>query len=218
MIDPSPLRRVPRQVRAQERVQRVLDAAEQVIAEVGFEAATTNAIAAAADTSIGSLYEFFPNKDAVAAALAQRYIERIGALYDSIVVDSPGVLGLNLIEQIVHGLDTFYRQHPAAVPLLNGRFTSPDLIAAGEALQNALVAHVETIIKSRRPDVPMARRYLVAQVVAEIAQSLLVLANQVALHQRRSVLRELERVVSAYLREGLPATMAGVPSAAGEVM
>jgi AcrR family transcriptional regulator len=206
MSNATPLRRVPRQIRAQERVQRVLDAAEQVFAEVGFEAATTNAIALAAGTSIGSIYEFFPNKEAVGAALAGRYIERIGALYDSIVVDTPGVVGPDLIEQIVTALDDFYREHPGTLPLLNGRFTSPHLVAAGEALQNAFVDHIAAIIAARRADTPSATVRLVSQVVAEITRGLLMLANQVPLHQRRAVMRELERVVTGYMRDAMGAS------------
>lgn len=55
------------------RVAALLDAAAQVIEERGFEPATMSEIAARADARIGSLYRFFPNKDAVADALVERY-------------------------------------------------------------------------------------------------------------------------------------------------
>ena len=66
-----------RQARGQRRIELLLDVAAQVFAEVGFEAATTNAIAARAGMSPGSLYQFFPNKDAIAEALADRFAERL---------------------------------------------------------------------------------------------------------------------------------------------
>jgi AcrR family transcriptional regulator len=59
-----------RQARGQRRIDQLLDVAARVFAEVGFEAATTNGIAARAGVSPGSLYQFFPNKDAMAEALA----------------------------------------------------------------------------------------------------------------------------------------------------
>ena len=58
-------RRVPTQERARRRVARILDAAALVFAEQGFEAATMEDIAARAETSIGSIYQFFPNKLAI---------------------------------------------------------------------------------------------------------------------------------------------------------
>ena len=66
----------PLQARGHRRVDLLLDAAAAVVAEVGVEAATTNAIAARAKTSVGSLYQFFPDKDALVWALGQRFIER----------------------------------------------------------------------------------------------------------------------------------------------
>lgn len=74
------LRHAPVQERGRRRVQQLLDAAAQVIAESGVDNATTNAVAARAETSVGVLYKFFPNKQAIVEALALRYIEEIEQL------------------------------------------------------------------------------------------------------------------------------------------
>ncbi|MCV0424280.1 MAG: TetR family transcriptional regulator [Roseibium sp.] len=58
-------RRRPKQLRSRMMVEVTIEAARQVFAEHGFEAATTNQIAARAGISIGSLYQYFPNKDAL---------------------------------------------------------------------------------------------------------------------------------------------------------
>jgi AcrR family transcriptional regulator len=68
-------RKQPRQLRAAETRQRILDAAAQVFAEYGYAAGTTNRIAARAQLSIGSLYQYFPNKDAVLRALMQAHAD-----------------------------------------------------------------------------------------------------------------------------------------------
>lgn len=67
-------RRRPVQARAQATVDYVLLAAARVFKREGF-AATTNRIAAAAGVSIGTLYEYFPNKQALLLALAERHVE-----------------------------------------------------------------------------------------------------------------------------------------------
>lgn len=72
----QPLRRAPMQRRSVERVQRMLDAAQQLVSEVGYDALTTTLIAERADVSIGSLYQFFPDKQAVVRAVALRNLER----------------------------------------------------------------------------------------------------------------------------------------------
>jgi AcrR family transcriptional regulator len=69
-------RRKPRQVRAELTRDRILTAAAHVFTEYGYAAGTTNRIAERARVSIGSLYQYFPNKDAILAELVVRHIDR----------------------------------------------------------------------------------------------------------------------------------------------
>jgi len=66
------LRKAPRQARAKATVASVLESAAQVLVEVGYAKANTNLIAQRAGVSIGSLYEYFPGKEAVFAELRRR--------------------------------------------------------------------------------------------------------------------------------------------------
>src|SRR5262245_58368531 len=75
----STQRAKPRKRPAQERSRRtyeaILDAAAHVFAEHGYAATTTNHVAAAADVSYGSRYQYFPSKDALLVALEERHLE-----------------------------------------------------------------------------------------------------------------------------------------------
>src|SRR6516164_9853881 len=79
------LRRQPRQARGKRRIAKILEAAGELFAKVGYEAATTNAIARQAKTSIGSLYQFFPNKEMILHALADRYLAELRAVHDAML-------------------------------------------------------------------------------------------------------------------------------------
>ncbi|MGY1433590.1 TetR/AcrR family transcriptional regulator [Streptomyces reniochalinae] len=68
-------RKQPRQVRAELTRQRILDAAARVFAEYGYAAGTTNRIAERARVSIGSLYQYYPNKDALLVELLTRHLD-----------------------------------------------------------------------------------------------------------------------------------------------
>ncbi|MBE1532169.1 TetR/AcrR family transcriptional regulator [Actinomadura algeriensis] len=74
----TPLRRRPAQRRSAERVQRMLDACAEILDEDGYDGLTTTRIAQRAEVAIGSVYQFFPDKRAVAQALAQRNLEEFG--------------------------------------------------------------------------------------------------------------------------------------------
>ncbi|MEU8527224.1 MULTISPECIES: TetR/AcrR family transcriptional regulator [Streptomyces] len=80
---PQPLRRAPVQQRSAERLARILDACAELLDETGYEQLSTRAVAQRAGVPIGSVYRFFSNKRAMAAALAHRnldsYAERITA-------------------------------------------------------------------------------------------------------------------------------------------
>jgi len=68
-------RKIPMQARSRERVKRILDAASQLLQEEGYNAVKTNSIAKRANVSIGSVYQFFPNRFAIFNALAVQYRE-----------------------------------------------------------------------------------------------------------------------------------------------
>lgn len=72
------MRRPPKQKRSREMVSRLLDATAATITARGFENTTTNHIAEQAGVSIGSLYQYFPDKEALVEALLERVARDIG--------------------------------------------------------------------------------------------------------------------------------------------
>jgi AcrR family transcriptional regulator len=68
-------RKRPRQARSKATVDTILEATARVLVKHGFDGLTTNAVAAAAGVSIGSLYQYFPNKEALVGALIERHVE-----------------------------------------------------------------------------------------------------------------------------------------------
>lgn len=70
-------RKRPRQARSRATVDTILEATARVLVKQGFDGLTTNAVAAAAGVSIGSLYQYFPNKEALVSALIDRHMEEM---------------------------------------------------------------------------------------------------------------------------------------------
>ena len=91
-----------RRARGQKRISELLLAAGEVFAEMGYERATTNAIAAKAGVSPGTLYQFFSNKQEIAEALANHYTMQNEAIHVAALDVVPGSLGLReLIDRTV---------------------------------------------------------------------------------------------------------------------
>ncbi len=74
---PAAKRRIPQQERGHKTIEVILQAAGEEIARGGLAKLTTKRIAEAAGMSVGGLYEYFPNKEAVIHALASQWLERI---------------------------------------------------------------------------------------------------------------------------------------------
>ena len=73
-------RKAPRQSRSQATVTAILDATARILIEQGFAAASTNAVAERAGVSVGSLYQYFPNKEALVSALHARHGDQMMAV------------------------------------------------------------------------------------------------------------------------------------------
>lgn len=72
-------RKIPRQDRSRKMVERILDACARILVVSGYDGVSTYRIAAEAEISPGSLYQYFPNKDAIVAAAIERMIERVAS-------------------------------------------------------------------------------------------------------------------------------------------
>ena len=103
------LRRVPRQARSRERLARMLDAAEELLVTEGAQALTTTRVAAAAGVSVGSLYQYLPDKEAIVEALANRYLAEFEDLMEELAELAP------FEDPVGHLVDAFarrYRERP----------------------------------------------------------------------------------------------------------
>src|ERR1700760_4144781 len=75
--DISAHRRIPQQERGERRVADLLEAAASELSEIGYDATTMKAIAKRAGASIGAVYQYFPNKEAVVSALRTQYANQM---------------------------------------------------------------------------------------------------------------------------------------------
>lgn len=203
-MDPDPaMRREPVQKRSKVRMERVLDAAEEIFVEKGYDGATTNQIAARAGTSIGSIYEFFSNKQALAQKLAERYESELTALYDEVVVDDPRGRDA-IVDKVVDALADFYARHPGMGPLLRSSRGSEDLDKTGQKLQASLTDHIERLIAIRRATEDSDHRHIVAEMCAAVVRSVLDEVAGRPDNERKQLVDELKVVLIAYLRSALP--------------
>jgi AcrR family transcriptional regulator len=131
------------------RVAALMRAGAEVIAERGFEAATMAEIAARAGAPIGSLYRFFPSKDALADALMSRYTELIDATFEKIDSRRESSTTEAFAEALLTSLVELRGETQAAVvALLDAR---PDGSARRSELHDMYLRHIVRTLKLRDP-------------------------------------------------------------------
>ncbi|MCC4908297.1 TetR family transcriptional regulator [Microbacterium sp. cx-55] len=86
--DALPLRRVPTQARSRDKVLRALVAADRLLRTEGPDAINLPRVAAEADVSVGALYQYLPDRDAITRALVARYHSRLELLLDDAIAQT----------------------------------------------------------------------------------------------------------------------------------
>jgi len=130
------------------RVAALLQSAAEVIAERGYEGATMAEIAARADAPIGSLYRFFPNKEAVADALIQRYMELVRAAFAGINTDPASSSTHAFADALLNSLTGLRANTPAVVALLDAH---PEGSARRREFHDTFAQSIARLLKERAP-------------------------------------------------------------------
>lgn len=196
----SPLRRTPQQERGEKRITRILDAAAQVINEVGYEAATTVAIAARAHTAIGSLYQFFPNKEAILQELLARYRTQLRAIWaDILAPDLPALPLPHLLDRILDPLLNFELGQTGFMALFMDVLSNRTLLSATSSLTEEVVQMTASIFQARLPTISPAQAHRYSVICVQLVKSFLTLATPPSAMPREEAIRELKAVLRSYL-------------------
>lgn len=194
-----PARIVPQQKRASLRVESFLDAAAQIIAEVGFEAMTMTAIAERSDSAIGALYRYFPDKLAVARALLIRYALETDAHWASLISEASELDVEEFADRLVGLMAEFADEHPAYLPLISASIK----IARDPAARQNLRDQFSKAFIAKNPKLSRERASLISNVVVQIMKGLISLYAATPARERASVIAEFKRVLTAYLEDVL---------------
>jgi AcrR family transcriptional regulator len=189
-------RRAPRQERSRQTVDAVLDAVTLVLKRHGPDAVTTNRICKAAGVSIGSLYQYFPDKQSIYAALHQRHVDEVSGVIERALAEHASGSIEEFARTLVNGLADVHTADPALHQLVTA------LVPEGPAgFRAALHETFEQVIA---PTDERAKRMLF--VLPNLIESLVhALAQPSSVISIESAKEEAVRTVLLYLEtQGLP--------------
>ncbi|MFF4355923.1 TetR/AcrR family transcriptional regulator [Streptomyces sp. NPDC001604] len=189
-----------RQARGERRIAQLLEAAASVFCTTGYTAASTNAIAREAGVSPGTLYQFFPNKEAIAIELGDRLMHEMRETYgEALAPVDPATPLEEAVGAAVDRFIAFNCDHPVFFALMHGPDIPGRIAEEHDALHATLVSRIEALLSSLLPDTPPADVTRTAHVCLGMYKAglELVLAHEGA--ERDAYTREIKNVLIRYL-------------------
>ncbi len=204
---PSP-RRAPVQLRSQQTVQRVLDAASVLLQRVSLEEVTTTRIAEEAGLSIGALYRFFPDKQTIIDAIAVRHVENFRAevepkLLKLVIRDVAGLKKFDparVLDAVVDAYVVYLDAHPDFRTISFGRHISPATKEREASPHVGLPGLLKKFIVRRLGMADSSELDLRLRVVSEAGERLIAYAYELPTREDRDrIIAEMKRMLARYL-------------------
>ena len=192
--------RIPKRARGKQRVAALLEAAAAVFAEKGYEAATMTEIAARARAPIGSLYQFFPAKEALADLLVQNYVALLAGDLQELEAKVAEIDNQTLVERLFGLLRSHPQERAAAQSLAEARM---DERTRRTTFRHMLRKHIAAILRARAPSLPAETARDMAVVLLQMMKAASALSDEDGLPGRAAGMRDLQTLAVQYLEQRL---------------
>ncbi|USQ88437.1 TetR family transcriptional regulator [Streptomyces phaeoluteigriseus] len=189
-----------RQARGERRIAQLLEAAASVFCTTGYTAASTNAIAREAGVSPGTLYQFFPNKEAIAIELGDRLMHQMRDAYgEALAPVDPATPLEEAVGSAVDRFIAFNCEHPVFFALMHGPDVPGRIAEEHDALHTTLLARVEGLLSSLLPDTSPADLARTSRMCLGLYKAGLELTLGHEGAEREAYVQELKNVLVRYL-------------------
>lgn len=201
----SPRKR-PRQDRSRKTVEAILTATARVLVSEGYESCTTNRVAAAAGASIGSLYQYFPNKEALVVAVMERHLEQLKVALAERLVALAGADLETAVREMVRALLEVRRLQPRLHRVLLEQVPRIGALKRLHELHGQYQPLVAAWLEANRAHLGVPNPSVAAYVLIGAVEGVLmrVMVERPAWVEQGHLERELVRLVLAYLSPQAP--------------
>jgi AcrR family transcriptional regulator len=191
----------PKRERGRQRVAALIDAGAELIAEKGYEAATMTEIAQRAGAAIGSLYQFFPSKEALAEALFNRYAERAAVSFARVEELAPGRSARELADLLIDYKLALRTDRDATIALSSA---VAGIVERRKPLGDALRGRIASILRAANGALNQDEAAAAAVIVSQVMK---IIPPLVAMQDERPLplIGEARRLLALYIAEVLRA-------------
>lgn len=194
-ISSNPVRVAPQQERSARRFAGFLDAAAELFAEVGYEAATMTAVAERSGSSIGALYNYFPDKQSVAFTLLHQYSQELEAHWKPLMQQVEAVTHGEFADTFIERITEFVQRRPAYLKLL----AAPVRFRRDSATRRASRVAIANAFQAKNPTLSIEEALLAANVTLQMVRGMMTIYGEADLKGKNLVVAEFKKVLTLYL-------------------
>src|SRR6201997_2139203 len=189
------VRVAPRQERATRRLAGFLDAAAELFGEVGYEAATMTAVAERGGSSIGALYNYFPDKQSIAFTLLNQYSQKIEAHWKPLMEQAEILTHAEFADLFIERITQFVQERPAYLILL----AAPIRFRRSPAARKASRVAIANAFQAKNPSLSKERSLFAANVALQIIRGMMTLYGEADSKGKVLVVAEFKKLLTLYL-------------------
>lgn len=195
-------RKKPQQPRARNTVKRILAATADIVEELGVDAITTNLIAERANVNIASLYQYFPNKEAIVTALLESYFQEISHTLNAVLMAQTDMAIADSTRLWSHAALSYFRERQGLLTLLVRLQQNTDELSAVKVMEYRLREAMRRFLAPRRealnvPDLELAIQVSYIACTAVLTRHLL---DPLPYHSDEAVVAEVVRLMVGYFQ------------------
>ncbi|WP_446742990.1 TetR/AcrR family transcriptional regulator [Silvibacterium acidisoli] len=202
------VRTAPRQERSERRLAGFLDVAGKLFAEAGYEGLTMTEVAALSGSSIGALYNYFPDKQSLAFTLAKQYVQELEARWKPLIEQAGALTHAEFAGLFIDRITEFVRERPAYLKLV----AAPVRFRRDPAARKASRLTIAKAFLAQHPQLAQERALLIANVTIQIVTGMMAMYEDADQTAKTAVVDEFKKVLASYLENALPATRSKQPA------
>lgn len=171
--DPAKPRKSPAQSRSRATVEAILDAAAHILVTHGIAAASTNRVAETAGVSIGSLYQYFPNKSALIGALRRRHAEAMRSEILQLAGPAASAPLPEAVRCLIHAVMQAHRIDPDLHRILAQEAPRTDFADSRGDIDHDLRSVICALLRARQNEILPTNPELAAAMLVRLVDALI---------------------------------------------
>ena len=194
-ISSNAVRVAPQQERSTRRLAGFLDVSAELFVEVGYEAATMTAVAERSGSSIGALYNYFPDKRSIAFTLVSQYTQELEAHWKPLMEQAEILTHAEFADLFIERITQFVQARPAFLSLL----AAPIRIRRDPAARKVSRSAIANAFQAKNPSLSKEQSLLAANVSLQMVVGMMTLYGEADPKGKVLVVAEFKKVLTLYL-------------------